>query len=255
MTATDKSIRDEVEQLEGFQVFDAIAARALDHLGYQPLCDYRKAEVADPIIRAIALTRFANEVESGCIHQYLYNCSFDEAVYTKDSLDVIGEHRLAELLAYAIPSMSDHSDLFDESWQQATGLTRNPKYQDLEADFREAYDLMGRTFYSSYAAFIKANLEAFAEFDDPQKCQDLRDQFHADMDPDEIATAQHTFRMMEKLWAWPQKRSWLLGLAFAGVVLSIVAFAVDLYLGCVASIVAVLLIMLLYFSWRPKIAA
>ena len=89
MTEPNESIRDEVQRLDGFEVLDCIAARVLDHFGFRPLCDYRKAEVADPVIRAISLMRFVNEVESGCIHQYLFNSRFDEAVYVKESLDVI----------------------------------------------------------------------------------------------------------------------------------------------------------------------
>jgi hypothetical protein len=257
MTATNNSIRNEVQQLDGFEVFDFVGGRVLDLFGFRPLRDYRRAEVADPIIRALVLRGFANEVESGCIHQFLYNChSYDEAVHVKESLEVIGERRLAELLSYAIPLMSEvHADIVDESWKKSDDLPRNPQYQDIEADFREAYELMEGTFYDNYAAFIKANVDLFTEFDDPQKCQEFRDQFDTDMDPEEIATAQRTLRMLEKFWAWPQKRSWLLGLAFAGIVLSIVVFVIDFGLWCVTSMVAALIILLLYFSWRPKIAA
>ena len=252
MTATDKSIRDEVEQLDGFEVFDAIAAKVLDHFGYRPLCDYRKAEVADPIIRAVALRRFANEVESGCIHQYLYNCGFDEAVYAKESLDVIGEHRLAKLLAYAIPLMSDNLDVCDESWQQAAGLTRNPKYRDVEADFREAYDLMARTFYDSYAAFIKANLDTFTEFDDPQTCQSYRERFPLEIDLEAHEACLRAARTQHIYWAWhTSNKYWLIGAAFVGIMSSIVAFVFGFGLGCVTSLIAALVVVLLYCKWRP----
>jgi|GEM_PF-2333075 hypothetical protein len=215
MTASGKSIRDEVQQLDGFEVFDCIAARVLNHFGVRSLCDYHKAEVADPIIRAIALRSFANEVESGCIHQYLFCHSFDEAVYAKDSLELIGERRLAELLGYAMPLMSEV--LADESWQKSSELVKNPEYQDIEADFREAYDLMDRTFYGSYANFIKANLDVFTEFDDDQKCRDTRERFPTQTDPEDEAAEQRVFRMHQKFVAWhTTNRSLLFGVALPG---------------------------------------
>lgn len=121
MTEADDSIRDEVQQREGFDVFDFIGGRVLDRCGFRSLSDYREANVPEPVIRAIALSEFANEVESGCIHQYLFCHSYDQSVYAKESLEIIGECRLAELLGYAIPLMSDPEISADETWQQAKG--------------------------------------------------------------------------------------------------------------------------------------
>ncbi|MBT6153424.1 MAG: DUF4375 domain-containing protein [Planctomycetaceae bacterium] len=227
----------------------------LDHFGFRSLCDYRKAEVAEPIIRAIALRSFANEVESGGIHQYLSCHTFDEAVYARESLETIGERRLAELLAYAIPLTSDHPTLFaDESWKQATELTRNAEFHDIEADFREAIDQVESSFYTSYARFIKANLDPFTEFDDNQKCQDTRERFPVETNPEDDEAVQRALQMHLKFVAWhTTKRSLLCSLAVVGIIFSIVAFVFGFGLGCVTSFASALIVLPLYLSWRPKI--
>lgn len=162
-----ESTADAIRKLEGYDVFDYVGGNELDGFGFHSPAEYRDAGMAEPIIRAIMLRSFACEVESGCIHQYLACHSFDDAVYVRESLDIIGETRLAELLGYAIPLVPDYPAMFPtELWAKAAGLPRNPEYQDIEADFREAYDLMKRTFYDNYAKFIKANVHAFVELGD-----------------------------------------------------------------------------------------
>lgn len=112
---------------------------------------------------------------------------------------------------------------------------------------------MEQSFCDNYAAFIKANVDSFIECDDPEKCQGYREPSAPESrdDSEAIAATLHTWQRLD-LWH-SYRRALLVGTAFAGSVVSIVAFCIDVRLGGVTFVVSELIVLLLYFNWRPKI--
>ncbi len=112
---------------------------------------------------------------------------------------------------------------------------------------------MASTFYDSYATFIKANLDTFTELDDLQTCQSYRERFPFEIDHAANEASLRAFRMSQRYLAWHMtNKYWLMGAALVGIMSSIIAFVFGFGLGCVTSLVATLLVVLLYCNWRPQ---
>jgi len=162
----EKISKEVLFQKSGFPFYDLIGSVLGESLIGITIPELRTYGIPEPVIRIHMIRGFCNEVASGGMAQFFEWFNPEDVEYVIESLNIIGEAELAQLIEYGIPLAIEADCMFEKgrNYEPFKSYKTREGYDNLENDFNKAYELVeGDTFYANFASYVKDNVECFAK--------------------------------------------------------------------------------------------